>query len=102
MKRFRRRSGTGLLLDTKDHTRNNLINYNEISFYLSGKDVVIGKWKEAFSDDYIPAATPDRKTPIIHMISRFLNSSILGLLSCISLLRFVQISFRFDFYLDLM
>lgn len=72
MKRFRRRSGTGLLLDTKDHTRNNLINYNEISFYLSGKDVVIGKWKEAFSDDYIPAAfylqedgnnTAERRSP---------------------------------------
>jgi hypothetical protein len=72
MKRFRRRSGTGLLLDTKDHTRNNLINYNEISFYQSGKDVVIGKWKETFSDDYIPAAflfagkrkiTAERRSP---------------------------------------
>ena len=72
MKRFRRRSGTGLLLDTERYTRNNLINYNEISFYQSGKDVVIGKWKETFSDDYIPAAfylqedgnnTAERRSP---------------------------------------
>ena len=76
MKRFRRRSGTErnlrLFLDTANHTRNNSINYNEISFYLSGKDVVIGKWKEAFSDDYIPAAfyfpeneqiTEERRSP---------------------------------------
>jgi hypothetical protein len=72
MKRFRRRSGTGLLLDTKSYKRNNLINYNEISFYQNGKDVVIRKWKEAFSDDDIPAAfylpedgknTAERRSP---------------------------------------
>ena len=76
MKRFRRRSGTEsnlcLFLDTENHTRNNLINYNEISFYLNGKDVVIRKWKEAFSDDDIPAAfylpedgknTAERRSP---------------------------------------
>lgn len=72
MKRFRHRSGTGLLLDTKSYTRNNSINYNEISFYQNGKDVVIRKWKEAFSDDDIPAAfylpedgknTAERRSP---------------------------------------
>ena len=37
-----------VLLDTESHARNNLINYNEISFYQSGKDVVIGKYRAYF------------------------------------------------------